>query len=137
MIQITNKSEPATIQTEISIYIQKTYFVNGSKLDTVTIELTLDETFKRRYFTINAFIDNLISRRNFTYLEVFHDQVLYRQSELVPESVVFGIKRASEIDSEISQPLQTDGVPTGERNSSLSIQTWYLLSEEKCRLTWL
>ena len=99
--------------------------MNGSKLDTVTIELTLDETFKRRYFTINAFVDKLISRRNFTYLEVFHDQVLYRQSELVPESVVFGIKRASEIDSEIS-PSQTDGVPTGERNSSLSIQIWHL-----------
>ena len=125
MIQITKKSEPATIQTEISIYIQKTYFVNGSKLDTVTLELTLDETFKRRYFRNNAFVDKLISRGNFTYLDVVHDQALYRQSALVLESVVFVIKRASEIDSEIS-PSQIDGVPTGDRNSSLSIQTWYL-----------
>ena len=108
--------------------------MNGSKLDTVTLELTLDETFKRRYFRNNAFVDKLISRGNFTYLDVVHDQALYRQSLLIHESVVFGIKRASEIDSEINQPSQTDGVPTGERNSSLSIQTWHLLSEEKCCL---
>ena len=99
--------------------------MNGSKLDTVTLELTLDETFKRRYFRNNAFVDKLISRGNFTYLDVVHDQALYRQSALVLESVVFVIKRASEIDSEIS-PSQIDGVPTGDRNSSLSIQTWYL-----------
>ena len=96
--------------------------MKGSKLDTVTIKLTLDKTFKRRFFT-----------NNFTYLEAVHDQALHRQSVLVHESVVFGIKRASEIDSEIS-PSQTDRVPTGERNSSLSIQTWHLLGEEKCRL---